>query len=330
MTAGAEMINACTADRGSVYTMSDKPQVKIRIGIVGISSHSADFTQIINGEFQKGDYADCRVTAIFQPQERPDLALRPDQHRRYTETLNKFEVKFVDSTAKLLEEVDVVMLLTNDGRPHLEQIIPILKAGKAVYLDKPIADTFSNVRAIYQAAHQYDVPVYSSSALRYVQGLSAIKEGIMVGPVLGAEVYGPAPIQKEHVDLFWDGIHAVEMLYSIMGKGCQTVVRTHSRDVDVVTATWEDGRIGLFRGLRSGKISFGGTVFGKSSIVPIPKFEGYRGLIISILEFFRTKKLPVPVSETLEIYAFMEAAEESKRLGGSPVSVQKVLRSVRE
>ena len=48
-----------------------------------------------------------------------------------------------------------------------------------------------------------------------------------------------------------------------------------------------------------------------------------------ILDFFKTGKVPVQPEETLDIYAFMEAADESKRKGGAPVSVESVMEQAR-
>src|SRR5690606_16170926 len=129
---------------------------------------------------------------------------------------------------------DAVMLLTNDGRPHLEQILPVFRSGKPVYVDKPLAETLDQVKAIFKASKAHGSVVFSSSALRYGKNVDNIQNGKAVGKVLGAETFSPAPIQPSHVDLFWDGIHGVELLYSIMGPGCQSVTRVHEEGTDVV------------------------------------------------------------------------------------------------
>ena len=46
--------------------------------------------------------------------------------------------------------------------------------------------------------------------------------------------------------------------------------------------------------------------------------------MIEICRFFKTGKPPVSMVETLEIYTFMEAADESKRQGGKPVNMEDV------
>jgi hypothetical protein len=156
-----------------------------------------------------------------------------------------------------------------------------------------------------------------------------IAHGKTIGKVLGADVYTPCSIEKTHPDLFWYGIHGVETLYTILGKGCQQVVRSHTDETDVVTGIWADGRIGTFRGTRNGKHDYGGTAFGENGDVHFAAYGGYEPLLKEIISFFRTGQPPVEAEETLEICAFMEAADESKRLGGRPVKLKDIFNKKR-
>lgn len=297
-------------------------QPRVRIGIIGLSVHSADFTEIINSD---AEFNNFRVTALYHPPGNPDVEFSTDQLRKFTEVADKHQVKLAGSMNELLAGVDAVMLLTNDGRPHLEQILPVLKANKPVYIDKPIAENLENVMAIYDASRHYKTPVFSSSALRYMASAQKLAGGNVVGKVIGADTHGPAPIQTSHVDLFWDGIHGIELLFTVMGSGCTTVSRLHTAYTDLVTGVWDQERIGTFRGLRSGGIGFGGTVYGATGTSDIGKFDGYKGLVSAIVKFFDSKIPPVSPAETLEIYAFMEAAQRSKALEGAPVKISEVL-----
>ncbi len=299
---------------------------EIRVGVIGLSVHSAAYTEIINSGASSPEFSGCRVVAIFHPKGNPDVEFSEKQLQNFTDTIKGQGVEFVCSIKKLVKMVDAVMLLTNDGRPHLKEILPVLKAGKPVYVDKPLAATLTDVLAIFKVSRKYKVPMFSCSPLRYVKEAQDIREGKVVGKVLGANTYGPAPIQKSHADLFWDGIHAVESLYTVMGgTGCKTVTRTFTDDADVVVGNWENGRIGVFRGVRKGRSGFGGTAFGDKGIASIGVFNGYRPLVVAIVEFFRSGIAPVSEEETIEIYAFMEAADESKRIAGAPVSLSDVL-----
>jgi len=114
-----------------------------------------------------------------------------------------------------------------------------------------------------------------------------------------------------------------------MGTGCETVTRFYTEETDVVVGKWKDGRLGTFRGTRSGKHDYGGTAYGTEGDIGLGPFDGYEALAVKIADFFRTKVSPVDARETIEIYAFMEAADESKHRGGVMVSIDEVLKKAR-
>jgi hypothetical protein len=184
--------------------------------------------------------------------------------------------------------------------------------------------------AIYELAKELNVPCFSSSSLRFSKGIQGMRDDSRVGKVLGAEARGPCHLEPNHPDLFWYGIHGVEILFTIMGPGCVEVSRTHSEGTDFVVGRWADGRIGTFRGLREGAHGYGATVYGDKGIAPSGGYDGYEPLVVEIVKFFKTGKPPVSADETLEIYAFMEAADESQRQQGAPVKLESVLSKARE
>ena len=180
-----------------------------------------------------------------------------------------------------------------------------------------MAGSLADAIQIYDLAKKHKCPVFSSSSLRFGKNIRAARSNPKVGDVLGCDAYGPSPIEEHHPDLFWYGIHGVETLFTIMGTGCESVTRVHAKDADLVTGTWKDGRIGSFRGIRKGKAEYGAVVFGSKGIVPVDGAGGYEPLVIEIVKFFKTGKPPVSAEETIEMFAFMEAADESKRQGGA-------------
>jgi hypothetical protein len=103
----------------------------------------------------------------------------------------------------------------------------------------------------------------------------------------------------------------------------------YTEGTDVVTGIWEDGRIGTFRGIRQGQGGYGGIVFGEKEIRPLGEYAGYNPLLVEIAAFFESGMPPVDREETLEIFAFMEAADESKAQGGLPVRMEDVLKKAR-
>lgn len=295
-----------------------------RVGIIGLdTSHSVAFTKALNAATPKPEFAGYRVVAAY-PKGSNDIESSVKRIPGYIKDVSALGVEIVDSISTLLQKVDVVLLETNDGRLHLEQALPVLKAGKPVFIDKPVAASLSDAIAIYDAAEKYKVPVFSSSSLRFMSSAKDVVAG-KIGKVIGADTYCPANIEPTHPDFFWYGIHGVETLYTVMGTGCKSVIRVHTPDTDVVVGTWEDNRIGTFRGKRSGKYDFGGTAYGETGNAVLGPFQGYEPLLAEIITFFKTGKPPVSREETLEILAFMEAADESKRRNGASVSLAEIM-----
>jgi hypothetical protein len=166
--------------------------------------------------------------------------------------------------------------------------------------------------------------MFSSSSLRYLDKIQEIRAG-KHGNVGGADAWSPCTLEPTHPDLMWYGIHGVETLFTAMGTGCDSVVRVNTPGTDVVVGTWKDGRIGVFRGTRAISAGYGYTVYTSKGMMTSGKFSGYDALLTEILAFFKTGTVPVSPEETIEIFAFMEAADESKRRNGTPVKLAEVL-----
>ena len=256
----------------SVEQPVEQPARQFRVGIIGLdTSHAVAFTQILNDDAAPEDVAGCRVVAAY-PEGSRDIKSSTERVPEYTVKIRDLKVEIVDSIDKLLSRVDVVLLESNDGRPHLEQVLPVLKAGKSVFIDKPVAGSLADAVAIFEAAARYNVPVFSASSLRYTPGAQAIRGG-KIGDVKGCDAYSPCSLEATHPDLFWYGIHGVETLFTVMGTGCESVSRIHTPGIDLAAGVWKGGRVGTFRGIRTpeggGKADYGGTAFGTKGIEQI-------------------------------------------------------------
>jgi hypothetical protein len=300
-------------------------QTVIRAGIIGLdTSHVIAFTKLLNGPKVPDELAGVKIVAAF-PGGSDDI---PESHNRvgpYTQQVRAIGVDIVDSIPALLSKVDVVLLESVDGRPHLSQARPVIEAGQPLFIDKPLAGTLADAIAIDELAKKHQVPWFSSSSLRFGPKAQAIRHDPKVGDILGCDAWSPCHLESHHPDLYWYGIHGVELLYTVMGPGCESVTRVSSQRTDLVVGRWKDGRIGTFRGLRAGKQDYGAVAFGRKAIGTAIGFEGYQPLLVEIVKFFKTRTPPVSAAETIEIYAFMEAADESKRQGGKPVEISAVM-----
>lgn len=306
---------------GSLFAGTKRQDSGKKVGIIGLdTSHSLAFAKALNSSEAGAEYKGYNVVAAY-PYGSKKIKSSAERIPGYIEDIKKLDVAIVGSIQELLKEVDVVLLETNDGHLHLEQALEVFKAGKRMFIDKPIAASLSDAIAIFEASEQYNIPVFSASSLRYINGVKDLDKG----KVIGADTYSPSAYEASHPDLFWYGVHGVETLFTVMGTGCQEVVRVNTPDTDVVVGTWEGGRIGTFRGTRTGKAGYGGTVFTESGKLELGPYGGYEPLLVEIIKYFETGEVPVSPEETLEIFAFMEAADESKRNGGKSVNIKNIM-----
>ena len=298
---------------------------ELRIGMIGLdTSHAIAFTQLLNDPKNKQFIPGGKVVVAFKGGS-PDIESSWSRVEAYTRQLEtEFQVKIVPSIEELCAQVDAVMIESVDGRPHLEQARAVFKAHKPVFIDKPIAGTLRDAIEIFRLAKENNVPCFTASAYRYYDEMTALLK-TDVGRIRSAISYGPSEKEPHHPDFFWYGIHPTEALFTVLGTGCESVVRTATLETDVVTGVWTDGRTGTLVGLRTGATPHQVTIFGSKGVAQQKDGGDYAPLIRQVVKFFQTGVAPVSAQETLEMFAFMEAADESKRHGGSPVNLKNVL-----
>jgi predicted dehydrogenase len=294
------------------------PAADLRLGIVGTdTSHVPAFTKMLHEES-----LGAKVVAAWKggSKDFENSANRVDQFAEEIRT--KYGVEIVADLPAMLAKVDAVLLESVDGRPHLEQARQIIAAKKPFFIDKPMAGTLEDAREIARLAKAAGVPWFSTSSLRY----GAIGAAAKFPDVTGASVWGPGTIVPQFpLDLSWYVIHSIEVLYTILGRGCETVSRTSTANGDVIVGKWKDGRIGTVYASRP-DADYGAIVFRGKEVVDLHPKKGaageYRPLVLEIVRFFQTGKIPVANEDTLEIMAFMDAAQRSKQQGGTPVSLR--------
>ncbi len=199
----------------------------LKVGIIGLdTSHVVAFTELIRDAKAGEDLAGLKIVAAY-PGGSPDIPQSWNRVKQYTEQLRGMGVEIVGSIDELLKKVDVVMLESVDGRPHLAQARPVIAAGKPLFIDKPMAASLADAMEIFRLAKEKNVPCFSASSLRFSSGFQAagVWKGSPFGDVRSCTAWSPLSLEPHHPDLFWYGIHGVEILYTIMGPGCKTVTR---------------------------------------------------------------------------------------------------------
>jgi len=294
---------------------------ELRLGIIGTdTSHVTAFTEILNDESSPDHVPGGRVVAAYKGGS-PDVESSATRVDKFAEELRtKWKVRFYSNIPELCRNVDAVMLESVDGRVHLEQARLAIAAHKPLFIDKPLAATLEDAREIARLAADAGVPWFSSSSLRFGE----IAETMKFADATGVITWGPGPLEPHQpLELAWYAIHPIELLYTLMGPGCEEVSRTFTPDADVIVGRWKDGRIGTVRALRPYG-DYGAVVFRPKQVVQSPAHasDSYRPLLVEAMKFFETGQPPVPNRETLEIFAFIDAAQRSKDAGGKPMRLR--------
>jgi predicted dehydrogenase len=295
----------------------------LRAGIVGCdTSHVVAFTKLINDPQATGPRADVEVTVAY-PGGSPDIPASHDRVDGYVKELEQKGVKIVDSIPALIAECDVVLLESVDGRVHRDQFRQLAQ-GKPVFVDKPAAASLPDVIAIFRLVEETGTPCFTSSALRFSKNVASLAKNDAVGHIEGCSVASPFETEPHHPDLFWYGVHGVETVFTLMGRGCKSVCRVDGRAATVVIGAWQDGRLATYRGLKDHS-DYVFTAFGDKGIASERGFTGYDPLVDEICTFFQTRQPPVAAAESIEMFAFMEAADESLRRGGAAVDIAEMI-----
>lgn len=290
------------------------------LGLIGCdTSHCVAFSRILNDPHNEHHVSGAKVTTAF-PGGSPDFDLSISRVDGFVKELREdWNIQIVDTPEEVAEKCDGLLLTSVDARVHLEQFRKIAPSGKPTFIDKPLALEAETAREIFRIADDHDLLVMSCSSLRYADGLVDLLNDTTDGTLLGADFYGPMALQPTQPGLFWYGIHAVEMLFAAMGKGCTEVRACTNDDHDLITAIWKDGRIGTIRGNRTGNNKFGGVLHRQQGSHFVDLHGGgrpwYASLMEQVLAMFTTGEPPIDHEETIEIIRFIEAANESRETG---------------
>jgi virulence factor len=294
----------------------------IKLGMLDFdTSHVVEFAKRLHHKVaDKEQWVDGAEIVVACPGE---SRIMPERIPGYKKEIEKLGIPLVDKSTDMIGKVDGMLIESQQGGVHWERARPFLEAGLPCFIDKPFTCSLADAKKLAALAEEKKVPIFSSSSLRYAPDLVQFMADPKHGRVLGAVAYGPASLHDLNPGLYHYGIHAVEVLYTLMGPGCQRVTCTHERDADVVTGQWKDGRLATVRGVRSGKADYGCLVFTEQRVqaVSIGTAYIYRELLKKIVEMFETKKSPLDIAVTVEIVAFIEAALKSGQNHGAGESL---------
>ena len=291
----------------------------IRIGLVDFdTSHCVAFTQRLNHiDIAADQWVNGGKVVAGWP---GDSAMMPERIPGYAEQMRGYGVPLVERMEDLFGRIDAVMINSQQGSRHPGRARPFIEAGVPTFIDKPFASSARDADAMIALATELGTPLMSSSALRYAPEVrEALRRETELGRIIAADVWGSATLHDGNPGLRNYGVHGVEILYTLMGAGCREVSQASTLGADIVTGLWTGGRLGVLRGVREGQGGFGFTAHYEkghySAVVQGAAF--YSELMKVVVEMFTTRIAPIALSETREITAFMDAAEQSSMRRGA-------------
>lgn len=295
----------------------------LKVGMIGLdTSHCPAFVKLLNDASNEFHVPGAKVVKAF-PGGSELFSNSINRVEGFTKELSEMGIEICDSIEATAEGMDAFLLESVDGRQHLEQFKVLAEYGKPVFIDKPFTCCYDDAKAIAELAKAKNVPIMTASAIRYGKGIDVLRDG---SKVESCEAFGPMALLDDYRDYFWYGIHSAETLFSFMGSGCKEVEAISSDKIDMIVGKWEDGRIGTVRGNRVNSYTFGCmlTVEGETKFALVSgEVPFYAMMLKKIVPFFETGVSDIPIEESLEIIAFLEAASQSRAQGGKAVEIMK-------
>jgi hypothetical protein len=228
----------------------------------------------------------------------------PPGKRSLEEWCREFAMQPAASAAQVVEQSDCLIVLSPDNPERHEDLCDLpLRSGKPVYVDKTFAPDLATAKRLFEKAEQHRTPMYSSSALRYVEKLESAVREIGRQRVKFVATRGPGEWSNYSV-------HQLEPLVMLLGTGAFRVRHVGNEQARVLVVDYRDGRRGLLTQTADHPFGFSAQYADRAVTIDdvgdfFPRF------IEAMLAFFETRQAPVPKKQTLEIMALLEAGGQA-------------------
>jgi len=286
----------------------------LKLGMLDLdTSHVVEFVKRMNhlGVPDDQKVEGARIVAACPGESK----IMPERIPGFVKTLkDELKVEIVEKPEALIGKIDGLLLEGNDGSSHLPRAKPFIEAGIPVWIDKPLTWSVKDAEELANLAAKKKVPIFSASSLRYATEVQALKAEIeTIGAPVAVHTFGPQARKDNIPGWFFYGIHAVELLYALLGTGAGKIALTRGTKSETASAVWQNGAVGTATLLCDGEKPFGFDYFGTkgSKQVRIDGTYSYRELCKAIVTFMQSRRAPVDIAETIETIRFIEATNSA-------------------
>ena len=288
----------------------------IRIGMIGAdSTHTEAWTQLVNP-------ADSPLHGRAQV-----VKLWGEDAEQARAKAKEWQIpEVVETPAEALADVDLAMVVNRYGEDHPPHARLAIEAGLPTFVDKPFANDMEDVHSLVRLAAKRDVPLMSCSALRYAGEVMELQErmagfGALNCAVVSGAAAGDFPDPRAMHPFFY-GIHATELLHTLLGSGAEAVTTRRTERCDIGLVHYADGRQGVVNllhatpGLYHGAV-FGADGWGEADIVDGGRF--YTETLARVIQMAVSGETPFPIAWSVEVMAIMAALVRSAEEGGRTI-----------
>ena len=291
----------------------------VKIGLVGGTKvyHGMSFAEMFNG-YDKDKAVAKKWGALYEARVGENVRITHIWDEKKEDAEESAEIcnieNVVSNKEEMIGKVDGIIIADDCTMKHQKRALCFLEAGIPTFIDKPLSPDIKEAEDIVELAKKHNAPVMSCSSLRYAKETKEIREG---KHNLGEILTGMSICKEGQGSLVFYGIHAMELLYSIVGPGIESIKNVGEKTKDILVVKYKDGRKFIVSAYEEISGIFQINLYGTKGNVSI-KVEDfdyfYSEMLKDFVRMVETKKEPFPQEETLEIIRALVMGEKNREM----------------
>jgi hypothetical protein len=320
--AGAALIGSAIAGRAAAQN-GEKMQVSrpgggaLRIGLIELDTSHADTFARAFSRIDGVELTAITNRGLVYGSERTDKFVADHKIKRVCA-----------SPGEMAPLVDIAFSIGVNWDNHVRDAEPLLKAGKPVFIDKPVVGSERDARYLLELAARYNTPVFGGSTYRYASNLETFKQEFQARTDrVNLTVYGHINSHSRHdmLDLIYYGIHGTGLAQELMGPGALSVNYVDYYSKQHIIHVRYDDRPPVVLNLGWARVPNQAVLLTDRELITFVPEESnpYPVILSRMAESLTTGKADRPITEQVESCRILIAAAKSRELG-RPVALSEL------